>query len=385
MLYLFLALYLFSASCGGKVNPSSSPNKNEDRVPPITAEALYKAIRDGDVEKVKELFESDKIDVKQVYLEGNTPLHMALLNSVGHDASKVKEMVEILVSKGEGVNLKNGSKKTPLSICLDKGADYNGIAKLLIDKVPDLASKDEYGNNILHASVYKDNIDMVKFLVVEKKMDVNAEGVGGFMPLDLAVGVPGSQEVINFLKLKSAITHELIKKGNLWELALSDKNIAVLKFLKDNGLLKLGCFKTWVDYQKKTPLHYLASAKGATDKALLQLVIDECKGKLDNKDSWGDTALYYAVDEGNKDAVEVLLANGANVNVVKSGDIGDTVLHWAVYKANKDIIKLLLNAKGIKVNAKNNHNETPLDLAYSEIEIKALLKIKGGQLGKDIE
>jgi ankyrin repeat protein len=132
MLYLFILLSLFSASCGGKVNspslPFRSPSENEDLahppVSPITVTALYKAIQDGDVEQVRKLVESGKIDLTQADSDGNTPLF----------------------------------------ISLNKGRDYENVSRLLIDRGADLKAKDKYGNSALHVCAYNGSVDMLKFL-----------------------------------------------------------------------------------------------------------------------------------------------------------------------------------------------------------------------------
>ena len=71
-------------------------------------------------------------------------------------------------------------------------------------------------------------------------------------------------------------------------------------------------------------------------------------------------ALHYAAKKGRKDAAEVLLANGADVNV---RDLSDwTPLHFAASRGHKDVAQVLL-ANGADVNAKDVLGRTPLHLA----------------------
>jgi len=88
------------------------------------------------------------------------------------------------------------------------------------------------------------------------------------------------------------------------------------------------------------------------------------------------TPLYAAASSGHKEIVEILLAAGANVNVVNKS--GESPLHKAVEGGkieNKELLKILL-AAGANVNAPDKKGKTPL---YRTVESwdanKELLKI----------
>jgi pectate lyase len=55
--------------------------------------------------------------------------------------------------------------------------------------------------------------------------------------------------------------------------------------------------------------------------------------------TWATTALHYASEKGHQDVAELLIANGANVNI--KNDDGQTPLDIAVRRGRKDIVKLL--------------------------------------------
>jgi ankyrin repeat protein len=71
-------------------------------------------------------------------------------------------------------------------------------------------------------------------------------------------------------------------------------------------------------------------------------------------DGW--TPLPFAAGNGHKEIVELLIAEGADVNVKDNN--GWTPLHTAT----KEIAELLI-AKGVDVNAKDDFGRTPLDFA----------------------
>jgi ankyrin repeat protein len=82
------------------------------------------------------------------------------------------------------------------------------------------------------------------------------------------------------------------------------------------------------------------------------------------------TPLHMAASEGGCDAVRILVAAGADVNVVYASEfgadeeefLGGTALHMAAYRGEHDSVRLLLDA-GAKVDVKNDDGETPLELA----------------------
>ena len=82
------------------------------------------------------------------------------------------------------------------------------------------------------------------------------------------------------------------------------------------------------------------------------------------QDPQNDTALRKAAQDGDIQAVNDLLAKGANVNA--KDDKGRTALLWvAPARDNPEMAKLLI-AKGADCNAKDNDGETALMIAASQ-------------------
>jgi ankyrin repeat protein len=90
--------------------------------------------------------------------------------------------------------------------------------------------------------------------------------------------------------------------------------------------------------------------------------------------------MHYAAGEDYMEIVELLIANGADVNV--KGENGWTPLHEAVREDQKEVVKLLIT-KGAGVNPKTNSGETPLDVA--EDEIADMLRKHGGKKGEELK
>lgn len=93
-----------------------------------------------------------------------------------------------------------------------------------------------------------------------------------------------------------------------------------------------------------TPLHTAAWGK---NKAIIEVLVAN-GADIDAKDKYGKTPLAEAVVWGSIDVVETLIALGASINI-KDSD-GGTPLDWAVANGRKDCVEVLL-AHGANVNA----------------------------------
>jgi len=90
---------------------------------------------------------------------------------------------------------------------------------------------------------------------------------------------------------------------------------------------------------------------------------------------------------GYKEIAEVLLQEGALVNIA-GGELEYAPLHLTVWHKHKELSSLLLrNAKGINVNAKTNKGHTPLHLAVqlNLVEIGRELILHGAEINPKSE
>lgn len=92
-------------------------------------------------------------------------------------------------------------------------------------------------------------------------------------------------------------------------------------------------------------------------------------------------ALHSAVYDNNKEMVELLITNGADVN--KANNDGWTPLYCAVWNNRKEIAELLI-AKGADVNKATINSRTPLHSAVynNSKEIVELLLLHGADVNK---
>ena len=80
---------------------------------------------------------------------------------------------------------------------------------------------------------------------------------------------------------------------------------------------------------------------------------------INSQDNFGNTPLHYAVRSSNSKAVEVLINNNANPNIVNIVN-HSTPLHNAASIGNKSILKLLLD-NGADPNIANDYGKKPFD------------------------
>lgn len=147
------------------------------------------------------------------------------------------------------------------------------------------------------------------------------------------------------------------KEFNVTVLEASTSHPEVLKTLLDAG-----ANPRLADSNGGTPL-YIAAGESATS---LRLLLD-AGVKPDEPISGGKTALAFAADIGNIDSIELLIANGANVN--NQDSLGFTPIHQTVLSSwtgrRAEAIRLLLK-HGANPKLKDKRGKTALDWAKDD-------------------
>ena len=78
----------------------------------------------------------------------------------------------------------------------------------------------------------------------------------------------------------------------------------------------------------------------------------------------GASALHVAVLKDNREIVQLLLDNGADIDIRAIDDSKGSPLEWASYFGLKDMAVFLVES-GADINARNAYGTTPLDAAYA--------------------
>ncbi|XP_008552920.1 putative ankyrin repeat protein RF_0381 [Microplitis demolitor] len=288
--------------------------------------------KDLNLKAIKGWIEKKAIDVNSVltYCEekGWTFVHIAA------DTSD-EELLDYLLKKKANLNINNDDWGTPLHIAVTR--ENIKIVKRLIENGADINSpRGSFVWTPLHTAIENLNTEAIK-LLIDKGADVNAacddEIRTGCTPLHLAIET-NNEEIVKLLMKKNVDVNATMKLfGSPIFSASTLGNSEIIKSLIKHG-------------------------------ADINLPVDD-------KDSpyYQFTSLLIAVTFKHRQAVKILLQNGANVDAIT--DQADTALHLAVLHPDDGIVEELLNA-GIDVNNFNRENKIAFDYCDDESTCKLL-------------
>ncbi len=224
-------------------------------------ESLAYACRNGDLERVRSIIDSDRASLQSADADGNTPLHIAALqNQAG--------IVEFLLTQQPDIDPKNNSGETPLNIAAKRG--YTELLRLLLGHRADVDATDNDGKTPLMVAVAASDRKVTEILL-ENHSSPNVANAIGDTPLALAVA-KGSAEIVKLLLERQADANAKDKNGS-------------------------------------TPLYAaVSSPRNGTEIASLLLANGADANAVSAN---GETALYRAANRRSKGIVDLLLANHA--------------------------------------------------------------------------
>ena len=162
---------------------------------------------------------------------------------------------------------------------------------------------------------------------------------------------------------------DVIEDHKKLRIAAKEGNTDEIRRLLSCGITNVNCR----DICGSTPLHESAS-NGHKEAA--QLLI-QSGADIDKCDLFGRTPLVVA--ENHKELLEMLIESGANMNV--ADECGSTLLHLAARKGQEVVVQLLIE-RGAELNVTNRAGLTPLHCAANNgHEEVARLLIAGGPRG----
>ena len=129
-------------------------------------------------------------------------------------------------------------------------------------------------------------------------------------------------------------------------------------------LIKAGADINTTSKQKMTALNYAINANNLDAiKLLIEKGADP--NTVVNKET-GQTLLMRAAENGRNDLVEALIEAGADINTTSKQKM--TALNYAINANNDEIIRLLLNASDINISAQDNNGYSALRFAVRQEE-----------------
>jgi ankyrin repeat protein len=266
------------------------------------------AADNGYLEIVKLLI-SSKVDVNSKDQNNMHSLDWACIK--GH-----LEIAVLLIANGADVNLVSTKGFPPLRYAYDNG--HSELAKKLIELGADI-NFESNGNRMINNVSWKDDVDMMKFLVEQKQvnpLDLNSLGV---IPFHNAAAL-GSMKVLEFLKP--------YMKGKIDFPSANEKEF-------NNSALHYACLYSRFEVVKK---------------------LIEWGSNIDLQNGNGQTSLYLSLGQKNEQITQLLIDKGANINIAMND--GDTVMHMVGYYGWIDFGEQFIK-KGMSVNIKNHKGQNP--------------------------
>jgi cytohesin len=318
-----------------------------------------------------------EVNVSDKYMK-NTPLHLAA------EGGQLK-IIQMLLAAGANPNAENKTGQTPLSFAA-KSVSLEAMKMLLGAGVnPNVENNQE--RTPLSFAVESGSLEALKML-----LNAKANPNGGKLDAPLFCAIKGGNTNMVELLLRAGANPNL--PGGLDRQVVSDASDQIVtlsplecSMTQDQPAITrlLLQFKADPNGQDKSRQPFIFRAFLNLDilKAMLEAGADpnSVEGNPNGICSQGESPLMVAAKnrytrssdgnsysisyDGDPAVAKLLVKHGANVNARRSSD-GATVLHLAVQSGNREIVELLLANKA-DVNVRNNDGLTPLDLVKNKL------------------
>ena len=352
---------------------------------------IHLAVQVGDLEILRALIRHGA-GIRQISRSSYSSLVLAAYKPAG--PAKLR-LIEFLVAAGVDRDRETEYGETPLSVCL-LGGDFVSL-RLLLELG---ANPNPLAWTPLHRAVMFRNIEEVAALAASPAVINEPRDRWGHSPWQLAVRV-GHIEILKLLADRGADLVQCDRHGRSLLHLAAQTNSPALPWLIDHGA-EIDA----IDDSADTPLHLAAeydsldaardliaagadvhrerahsarSISKAASLAMLRLLA-EAGADIDFVDGYGDWPLKNAVEANDTERVSWLLARGAKVDNTSTGA---TALHTAAQTDAREAMDQLL-AAGANPNAQDVDGWTAFFYARSREAIHRLRKAGGDpRIGDD--
>lgn len=326
---------------------------------------LYQALADGTME-IATLLVDEGANVATAAKDGRTPLHMAL--SLGAKGFSIaKRLLQSDPSKATSyAKAKAKDEATPLHIAAEHGPSE--AIELLRGLGADVDALDDFGQTPVLISIYKKKWDIAE-LLIKGGAKVDADEREGYAPL-LGAVAGGSDRIVQLL-LKAKVDVDAVDEDGYspLHLAVSQHELNILQ-----QLLKAGAnIDAISEAGNQTPLHIAVRNKY---RDIVKILLEK-GASTTSYNSLDFSPLQHSLYIGNLELVQDFVAHDKKAvvkAVLQKGKDGNTPMHtlcqWTFYESDEETMLKMLDgllsiSPEIDINAKNDEQLTPLDLAVS--------------------
>lgn len=312
---LLTCLMVVSAGCVPAPVAWASPGDADRRL--LTAAAR------GDLDAVqKALKESVNVEAREA--DGATALMMAALS--GHP-----DVISALLDRGANPNATNDAGATALMW----GVERLDSVEALVNRGAVVNARTEFGQTPLMIACGSDASSEVARFLIQRGAEVNATSKSGFTPL-LAAIAGGDAGLVELLLKRGANPRAANKAG--WTPLHASAAMGDLRSVERLLAMGVAANPRVKGFNNATPLMW-AAAQGATN--VVRRLVKSGAAVNAHETFHGGTALIWAASRqpGSPETVQVLLAAGANPRA--RDEDGDTALRWAVRQGNPEVMRLL--------------------------------------------
>jgi ankyrin repeat protein len=310
---------------------------------------LHVAVRQGQIEDVREILIQQQVDVNILNSKQETPLHLAC--SKNHSP-----IVQLLVAFGADPCIKDSNNRNAYSRSsfdvgqlMDKLLFDYGL-RLCIDG-PIQADKD----SPLHTAVRLGRLDKIQRIVEEKIVDISDTNANHETPLHLACAL-GHKHIVHILISNGA---DIYKKDNFNNApihrAVSQGHIDTVEYL----ITVCACNPNIKGYQGRTLLHF---ACGIGNIKLVTTLIEKYGISPTATDAVNQIPLHIAASHGQEEVVHLLITK-YNLTVQAIVDCRSNYmlspLHLACYCGHVSVVKTLLLRYKANLNVRDESGSTP--------------------------
>lgn len=257
---------------------------------------LLQPARDGNERIVQILLEKGARVDTETKLQV-TPLHQAAKN--GHE-----RIVQILLEKGARVNAETQFKETPLHKAAYHG--HETIVQDLLERGARVNTETKFRETPLHHAAYYGH-DRIVQILLEKGAGIDTETLFQATPLYQAA-YSGHHSTVQILLERGADITPRTKNRSALVCAAMNRHERTVQILLDRGA------DVNVNSRSGTALHHAARDR---QESMVQILLEN-NADVHATDCFGMTPLHRAIECGCERIDQMLLENGAQVNIVNS-------------------------------------------------------------------